>query len=408
MKTVLIAAFLSALCSEPSIAVKDTKLCLTWNATDASLFLKCKVLRLDYKLVLMDAFNIIRVECFKNRTPFCATSREDDMFFVNLTDGFSLVLQTDKKNGDGNWQCIHGHNEDHVNISSSKGTIYSTDLHLSGEIIETKEYKKFNLTCFSCWIPHMRSVYFFVNGVLEDNLQVSGGKCYNKREMCNLTECTCSMEGNDFTWSYTSDLSYLEFSCEMRFKDLETLQLSFETAHLIYYETVNEMDCSTGDNCHKTPDFIKSLFDEDSGLGMDFTDFDDSPSLRLLKSDFSSKRKRDEKLDTNTDCNTPVSYSKRRYIRSQKLLLKKSLSFDAQILSTSKDLSVDAIKHNDTITEDVLVQGAVLTGDGKEECCLPTVQGHCHDLRYITPKHHESCFKREIRAYNWQLSYNRQ
>ncbi|XP_052062579.1 M-phase inducer phosphatase 3-like [Mytilus californianus] len=48
-------------------------------------------------------------------------------------------------------------------------------------------------------------------------------------------------------------------------------------------------------------------------------------------------------------------------------------------------MSVDAIKHNSVKTEDVLVQGAVVTGDGKEECCLPTVQGHCHDLRYITP-----------------------
>ncbi|CAC5413761.1 M-phase inducer phosphatase 1-B,M-phase inducer phosphatase,Cdc25-like protein phosphatase twine,M-phase inducer phosphatase 1-A,M-phase inducer phosphatase 3,M-phase inducer phosphatase 1,M-phase inducer phosphatase 2 [Mytilus coruscus] len=147
------------------------------------------------------------------------------------------------------------------------------------------------------------------------------------------------------------------------------------------------MDCSTGGNCRKipkTPDFIKSLFDEDSGLGMD-SEFDDSPTLSFFKSDFSSKRKRADKFDNNTDCDTPVSYSKKRNIRSQKLLLKKSLSFDAQILSTNKDLFVDAIKHNDTITEDVLVQGAVLTGDGKEVCCLPTVQGHCHDLRYITP-----------------------
>ncbi|CAC5397905.1 CDC25B [Mytilus coruscus] len=150
------------------------------------------------------------------------------------------------------------------------------------------------------------------------------------------------------------------------------------------------MDCLTGDNCRKipkTPDFIKSLFDEDSGLGMDFSEFDDSPTLSLFKSDFNSKRKRAEKFDNNTDCDTPVSYSKKRYIRSQKLLLKKSLSFDAQIPSTNKDLSIDAIKHNSIKTEDVfkLVQGAVLTGDGKEKCCLPTVQGHCHDLRYITP-----------------------
>ncbi|CAG2199081.1 CDC25B [Mytilus edulis] len=149
------------------------------------------------------------------------------------------------------------------------------------------------------------------------------------------------------------------------------------------------MDCLTGDNRQhnvpKTPDFIKSLFDEDSGLGMDFNSFDDSPTLSLFNSELSSKRKRVDRLDTNTDCDTPISYSKKRYIRSQKQLLKKSLSFDAQILSTSKDLSADAIEINNTKTEDVLVQAAVLTGDGKKDCCLQTVQGQCHDLRYITP-----------------------
>ncbi|XP_071176384.1 M-phase inducer phosphatase 3-like [Mytilus edulis] len=118
---------------------------------------------------------------------------------------------------------------------------------------------------------------------------------------------------------------------------------------------------------------------------MDFADFDDSPTLSLLKSDFRSKRKRTDKFDNNTDCDTPVSYCKRKYIRSQKLLLKKSLSFDAQILSTNKDLSVDSINQRDTKPEDILVQAAVLTGDGKKECCLQTVQGQCHDLRYITP-----------------------
>ncbi|XP_076109258.1 M-phase inducer phosphatase 1-A-like isoform X1 [Mytilus galloprovincialis] len=155
------------------------------------------------------------------------------------------------------------------------------------------------------------------------------------------------------------------------------------------FENNTEMDCLTGDNRQhkvpKTPDFIKSLFDEDSGLGMDFNSFDDSPTLSLFNSELSSKRKRVDRLDTNTDCDTPVSYSKKRYIRSQKQLLKKSLSFDAQILSISKDLSADAIELNNTKTEDVLVQAAVLTGDGKEVCCLQTVQGQCHDLRYITP-----------------------
>jgi hypothetical protein len=37
------------------------------------------------------------------------------------------------------------------------------------------------------------------------------------------------------------------------------------------------------------------------------------------------------------------------------------------------------------VTENIATKGCVLTGDGSQECCLPTVQGRFHDLRYITP-----------------------
>ena len=123
----------------------------------------------------------------------------------------------------------------------------------------------------------------------------------------------------------------------------------------------------------KTPEFIKSLFDEDSGLGMDFDNFQDSPAL-LHNLNLNSKRKRQETTDT------PVSYSKRKHIKIQERnFMKKSLSFDVQILKTNDC-------HNSPLTtKDISTEGYVLTGDGSRECCLPTVQGRFHDLRYITP-----------------------
>ena len=123
----------------------------------------------------------------------------------------------------------------------------------------------------------------------------------------------------------------------------------------------------------KTPEFIKSLFDEDSGLGMDFDNFQDSPTL-LHNSNLNSKRKRQETSES------PVSYSKRKRIKiQQRNFMKKSLSFDIQILKTN-DCHISPL-----VTENIATEGCVLTGDGSQECCLPTVQGRFHDLRYITP-----------------------
>jgi rhodanese-related sulfurtransferase len=122
----------------------------------------------------------------------------------------------------------------------------------------------------------------------------------------------------------------------------------------------------------KTPNFIKSLFDEDSGLGMDFDDVHNSPMCLFEM----SKSKRQEVVDTPS-----TSYSKKKCIKlKHKNLFKKSLLFDAKILSTN-----DSQDSTLSETEDISVEGSVLTGDGIKECCLPTVQGRFHDLRYITP-----------------------
>lgn len=122
----------------------------------------------------------------------------------------------------------------------------------------------------------------------------------------------------------------------------------------------------------KTPNFIKSLFDEDSGLGMDFDDVHNSPMCLFEM----SKRKRQAVVDTPS-----TSYRRNKCIKlKHKNLFKKSLSFDAKLLSTydSQDSTLSE-------TEDISVEGSVLTGDGSKECCLPTIQGRFHDLRYITP-----------------------
>ena len=61
----------------------------------------------------------------------------------------------------------------------------------------------------------------------------------------------------------------------------------------------------------KTPDFIKRLLAEDSGLGMDFDDVHNSP-MCLYSTDDKSKRKR----QNNTD--TPVSFSMKKCLKLQK------------------------------------------------------------------------------------------
>lgn len=105
--------------------------------------------------------------------------------------------------------------------------------------MKTNESNAFKLTCFSCWIPHTKSVYFSVNDVLQDTVRSTDGKCYHTRELCRSTECGCSIEGNSFTWIYKSDVSNLKFTCEMRFRDEETSKLSIQKAHLFYNETGN-------------------------------------------------------------------------------------------------------------------------------------------------------------------------
>ena len=102
---------------------------------------------------------------------------------------------------------------------------------------------------------------------------------------------------------------------------------------------------------------------------MDFDDVHNSP-MCLCSTDNKSKRKR----QNNTD--TPVSFSMKKCLKLQKPnFVKKSLSFDASIISTNEPL----------ITDSTPIEGCVLTGDGSKECFLPTVQGRFHDLRYITP-----------------------
>lgn len=85
----------------------------------------CNILSHQYKLVLTDPSGFVRVECFKNKTPNCATKTEDDVISSNISHtGFSLGLKIDRKNGEGNWKCLHGSEVANVNISLSKGRVF--------------------------------------------------------------------------------------------------------------------------------------------------------------------------------------------------------------------------------------------------------------------------------------------
>lgn len=120
---------------------------------------------------------------------------------------------------------------------SSTGPAYSAGVHLSGEFTKFKNHTEFNLTCFSCWTPHMKSVTFFVNDVLKDSISYNNEKCYHRRKLCKPAECTCSDGGSRFTWSFDDDSSIIVFACEMRFIDEETSTVLVQTATLLYNDT---------------------------------------------------------------------------------------------------------------------------------------------------------------------------
>ncbi|XP_052062003.1 uncharacterized protein LOC127702043 [Mytilus californianus] len=194
----------------------------------------------------MDSSDRNRAKCFIYDSPKCTAREHDDIILEkSYENSFTLVLQTAKKNVEGDWKCFHGSDKANVNIHLMKGTIYSADIHLSGEIMKKTTKNKFTLTCYSCWLPATESVNFFVNGGLEDSVRYKDGKCYKKRKLCSPSECTCSNEGNKFTWSFLSDLSFLEFSCEMRFKDEKTSTFSIQTANLSYNESVFQQKITT-------------------------------------------------------------------------------------------------------------------------------------------------------------------
>lgn len=108
------------------------------------------------------------------------------------------------------------------------------DVKMYGEIWKTKDNNGFKLACYSCWKPNVEGVDFYVNDMLEDSIRYNDGLCYHKRNLCRPETCTCLSRGKSFTWNYTSDLSYIQFSCEMRFKDLSQSTIIGYKTDLIY------------------------------------------------------------------------------------------------------------------------------------------------------------------------------
>lgn len=117
------------------------------------------------------------------------------------------------------------------------GSMSTIDVELSGEINKTKEEHVFKLECFSCWKPHIEGVEFYVNGVLEDSIRYQNGLCYHKKNLCDPDKCACSSGGKYFTWIFKSYLSYIQFTCAMRFRDNTEFTFTTHEASLIYNGT---------------------------------------------------------------------------------------------------------------------------------------------------------------------------
>lgn len=97
------------------------------------------------------------------------------------------------------------------------------DIDISAENYKLNEENMFKLTCSSCLIPFGEAVEIYVNDVRVDEIRHFDGRCYHNLVHCTpaTCTCTCATKGRSFTCTYVSSLSIIQFSCQMRFKDLE-------------------------------------------------------------------------------------------------------------------------------------------------------------------------------------------
>ncbi|CAC5426677.1 unnamed protein product [Mytilus coruscus] len=112
------------------------------------------------------------------------------------------------------------------------------DIEVSYDTSKINKSNRFKLTCSSCKEPDTKGVDISINEVLVDSIRYESGLCYHKRRLCTPKRCSCLARGNHYTWTLISNLSYIQFTCTMRFRDAMNSTILIAEAHVIYNGSV--------------------------------------------------------------------------------------------------------------------------------------------------------------------------
>ncbi|CAC5426689.1 NAIP [Mytilus coruscus] len=220
------------------VSLTTIPICLTWNTKGNYLFVECMIYNATSvsEIFIVDPYGRNRLPCSTMDFPGCDERHQNDLNYADVSDYITTwTIKTPKKGAEGEWKCRHGHEEKHCTMST-------IDIELSGEISKTKEEHVFKLECFSCRKPYIEGVDIYVNGVLEDSIRHRYGLCYHKKTSCYPEKCTCLSGGRHFTWNFNSDLSYIQFTCAMHFKEKTNSAITIHKASLIYNGTAIDED----------------------------------------------------------------------------------------------------------------------------------------------------------------------
>ncbi|CAG2211980.1 unnamed protein product [Mytilus edulis] len=186
-------------------------------------------------ILIVDRFDKIRAQCIKKDSWRCYRIEANDLiverFSHNLT---TLILKTDKNTATGEWICRHGRKEKKVYVSYVKASVPMIDMEVSLETGKINKTNIFKLTCSSCVEPHIKGADFYINNTLEDSMKYQSGLCYHKRKLCTPERCSCLASGHHFIWTYMSNLSFIHFTCVMRFKDPLESTIIIKKADVIF------------------------------------------------------------------------------------------------------------------------------------------------------------------------------
>lgn len=255
---VLTLAVLNFILLECPTVLPVLPICLTWNTSTSYLIVQCSVMFATHDIFIVDQFGKIRGQCIIKDSWRCSGIETHDQivetFSHNLT---TLTLKTDKNTATGEWICRHGSKETKVYVSYLKGSVPMIDMEVSRETSRINETNIFKLTCSSCVEPYIKGVDFFINNILEDSIKYQSGLCYHKRKLCTPVRCSCLAGGHHFIWTYMSNLSFIQFTCAMRFKDPLESTIFIKKADVIFNGSVFIQKQKTNESMNqsdKTPD----------------------------------------------------------------------------------------------------------------------------------------------------------